>query len=387
MHRRRGRRCACHRAGRPAPAPPGTYRRTRWSRRARAPPGGGRRPPAPGGGGMGLPVTERGGPPGGGGMGRPRRTGGRAGRAPTAGPAVRPRPPAAGAAGGGGSGGRGRGRRCRRGAAGAGAGRGGAAGAAARPERAPLVRVGAGAAARRGRQPGPGRPALPTAGRGGGGARRGRHGGRGGDRGRRCGGAAVRLDWPCGCSDAGRLVISRAPVALDRCRGSRCRWRRRRPRPEGSRGRGRAVRSRSAPSDLGGGLLRGGGLLGRRCRLLGLHRAAEALPIGLPTGAVGLGVLDGRRVALDPHPEGQAQVERFFVGQAELVSELVDADLLRQRLLLPFIHVVDADTHIRPSILAHHGTEPSEPATGPAARPRFEGDPQRLHFCAGHRAP
>jgi hypothetical protein len=74
-------------------------------------------------------------------------------------------------------------------------------------------------------------------------------------------------------------------------------------------------------------------------------------------------------MALHAHPEGQAEVERLFVGQAELVSELVDPDLLRQRLLLPFIHVVDADTHIRPSILAHHGTEPSEATDGPPADP------------------
>jgi hypothetical protein len=74
-------------------------------------------------------------------------------------------------------------------------------------------------------------------------------------------------------------------------------------------------------------------------------------------------------VALDAHPEGKAQVKGFLVGQAELMSELVDADLLRQRLLLPFIHVVDADTHIRPSILAHHGTEPSEATDGPPADP------------------
>jgi hypothetical protein len=74
-------------------------------------------------------------------------------------------------------------------------------------------------------------------------------------------------------------------------------------------------------------------------------------------------------MALDPHPEGQAQVKRLFIGQTELVCELVDADLLRQRLLLPFIHVVDADTHIRPSILAHHRTEPSEPCPALVSEP------------------
>ncbi len=88
---------------------------------------------------------------------------------------------------------------------------------------------------------------------------------------------------------------------------------------------------------LGGGLFGGGGLLGRWGRLFGLNGAAQALTVSLPAGAVSLRVLDGRGVALDAHPQGQAQVERLFVGQSELVSELVDADLLRQRLLLPFL--------------------------------------------------
>ncbi len=111
----------------------------------------------------------------------------------------------------------------------------------------------------------------------------------------------------------------------------------------------------------GCGLLGGRRLLGRGCRLLGLHRSAQALAVGLPPGAVSLGVLDGRRVTLDAHPQREAEVERLFVGQSELVGELIDADLLRQRLLLPFLHVVDADTHIRPSILAHHRASLSEP--------------------------
>jgi len=37
-------------------------------------------------------------------------------------------------------------------------------------------------------------------------------------------------------------------------------------------------------------------------------------------------------MALDTHPEGQAQIKGFLVGQAELMGELVDPDLLRQRL-------------------------------------------------------
>jgi hypothetical protein len=35
-------------------------------------------------------------------------------------------------------------------------------------------------------------------------------------------------------------------------------------------------------------------------------------------------------MALYTHPEGQAEVEGLLVGHPELVSELVDTDLLRQ---------------------------------------------------------
>jgi hypothetical protein len=38
-------------------------------------------------------------------------------------------------------------------------------------------------------------------------------------------------------------------------------------------------------------------------------------------------------MALDPDPQGFAEVERLLVGQAELASELVDTDLLRQLLV------------------------------------------------------
>jgi hypothetical protein len=36
-------------------------------------------------------------------------------------------------------------------------------------------------------------------------------------------------------------------------------------------------------------------------------------------------------MTLDAHPERDAEVERFLVGQPELSAKLVDADLLRQR--------------------------------------------------------
>jgi hypothetical protein len=53
-------------------------------------------------------------------------------------------------------------------------------------------------------------------------------------------------------------------------------------------------------------------------RLLGLGVAAQTLAIRLPADAVGLGVLDARGMALDPDAQVQAEVERFFVGEAEL---------------------------------------------------------------------
>ena len=200
---------------------------------------------------------------------------------------------------------------------------------------------------------------------------------------------------PAGRAGAGRRLLGgraagdqSGPGALDR-RGGRGPGRRgrglvadRRDRIRAAR-RGRVGRRRGLGRDLlRRGLLGGGGLLGRRCRLLGLHGAAEALTVGLAAGAVGLRVLDGRRVALDAHPEGQAEVERLFVGQAELVGELVDPDLLRQRLLLPFLHVVDADTHIRPSILAHHRTGLSEPGPAISSGPGPERGPDLVHLAA-----
>jgi hypothetical protein len=42
--------------------------------------------------------------------------------------------------------------------------------------------------------------------------------------------------------------------------------------------------------------------------------------IGLSTDAVGLLLLDARGVALDPDPQLDAEVERFFVRQTELSS-------------------------------------------------------------------
>ncbi len=66
---------------------------------------------------------------------------------------------------------------------------------------------------------------------------------------------------------------------------------------------------------LGRRCLLGGGLLGGR-GLFGLNRAAQALGVGLATDAVRLGVLNGRRVALDPNSKREGQVKPFFVAEA-----------------------------------------------------------------------
>jgi hypothetical protein len=73
--------------------------------------------------------------------------------------------------------------------------------------------------------------------------------------------------------------------------------------------------------DSGGRLGRGRrllGRLGRLLRLLGLDVALEALALGLAAHAIGLRVLDARRVALDPDTERAAEIERLLVGEPEL---------------------------------------------------------------------
>jgi hypothetical protein len=51
-----------------------------------------------------------------------------------------------------------------------------------------------------------------------------------------------------------------------------------------------------------------------------LDRATQPLLIRPTADAIGLLLLDARGVALDADPELEAQVERFFVGEAELSS-------------------------------------------------------------------
>jgi hypothetical protein len=73
-----------------------------------------------------------------------------------------------------------------------------------------------------------------------------------------------------------------------------------------------------------------------------------------------LGVLDRRGVALDPDAERHAQVEGFLVRQAKLAGKLVDADLLRHRLLRSFFLMwARTGYSARATILAHLGPTPS----------------------------
>ena len=170
----------------------------------RVAPGAARRPPAPGGGGMGLPVTDRGGPPGGGGIGRPEAlVGGRAG-ADEGGVG----PPPTGAGG-----------RCAAGAAGAAATRGaaGAAVGAATTRAAGAAAGAAGASAAVGAGAGLGVGGAWVAGATGG--PRGAVGA-GADVGAAAGAAGIGADGAregggaAGCSEAGRLVISLVPERL-----------------------------------------------------------------------------------------------------------------------------------------------------------------------------
>jgi hypothetical protein len=71
------------------------------------------------------------------------------------------------------------------------------------------------------------------------------------------------------------------------------------------------------------------------------------------------------------------------------MSQLVDADLLRQPLLLPFIHVVCADTHIRP-LFSHIATPgPPSPTQAPVRTPASGpfGPFPSAPYSPGHEGP
>jgi hypothetical protein len=113
-----------------------------------------------------------------------------------------------------------------------------------------------------------------------------------------------------------------------------------------------------------------------------LDRAAQSLAVGLATHPVGLGVLDGGGMALDPDAERHAQVERFLVRQAELAGKLVDADLLRHRFLRSFFLMwARTGYSARVTILAHLRATPSRSSVP------MEPLPQSIDRPTGDRGP
>jgi hypothetical protein len=113
----------------------------------------------------------------------------------------------------------------------------------------------------------------------------------------------------------------------DRWAQRRAGWRRRRGRGGGGGGQDRRRHLGRCLWHVG---RRRRHFLGRRCRLVRLNGAPDTECVGLASGAVGLGILDAGRMALDTDPEIDAEIERLLVGEPELPCQLVDPDLLRQ---------------------------------------------------------
>jgi hypothetical protein len=80
----------------------------------------------------------------------------------------------------------------------------------------------------------------------------------------------------------------------------------------------------------------------RRRRLAG-RLPLYPVTLGLPPGAVRLGVLYRGGVALRGNAERPTQIERFLVGNAQLASELVDADFLRHLVVGSFFLAMSVD--------------------------------------------
>jgi hypothetical protein len=68
--------------------------------------------------------------------------------------------------------------------------------------------------------------------------------------------------------------------------------------------------------------------------MLGLDRSPQALGVGQAPDAVGLGVLDARRVALHSDAQTLAEIEGLLVLKAELSRQLVHPDPLARHVLL-----------------------------------------------------
>lgn len=110
-------------------------------------------------------------------------------------------------------------------------------------------------------------------------------------------------------------------------------------------------RSRRLDGDLGGclgdrhghtGDILDGRIVGRRLllalrrRFLRLHVALESFTLGLAAHAISLGVLDARRVCLDPDTEGDTEIKRLFVGESELFGEQGQTNLCGHGFLIGF---------------------------------------------------
>jgi hypothetical protein len=122
----------------------------------------------------------------------------------------------------------------------------------------------------------------------------------------------------------------------------------------------------------------------RRRVFLRLDRATKPVPVCLPTDAIGLGVLDRRRMTLDADPELEAQVERFLICQPELSTKLVDANLLGQLALRSSLPGRARRRYWPPArldILAHQRRyrEPEREIRARIYRPRH---PSRVASCS-----
>ncbi|HLG68390.1 MAG TPA: hypothetical protein VKV36_11060 [Acidimicrobiales bacterium] len=72
-------------------------------------------------------------------------------------------------------------------------------------------------------------------------------------------------------------------------------------------------------------------------------------------------------MALDPDAQGEGELQPLLVRQAKLTSELVDADLLRQDVLVVICRCRRRMLRLGPTILAHPFPEAACP---PAHRSR-----------------
>ena len=67
-----------------------------------------------------------------------------------------------------------------------------------------------------------------------------------------------------------------------------------------------------------------------------MNVSLETLTLGFATDAVGLGVLDARRMGLNPDAEGDTEIERLFIGESELSGEKGQTNLCGHGFLIGF---------------------------------------------------